>query len=225
MEFPKSKFAFSVKSTSARPPRTTEPELTIIAGVKGKLKLNEAASKLLGLKPYDYIVFVSTEDQVEALKERYANNDSEAIDIVNELGGLDALTVDWAITKGWEMLDANGQPLTAKKPLTNAEIKQYIQDGIVDENGKAVAPDMPAVKGSRLSSKMKEIKSGMILEATDSTNCPLLRANHPDDMHVVYAISKEGSSVTFENGNTTVDTIVYPIVFAREDKKIEKNKA
>jgi hypothetical protein len=224
MEFPQSsKFAFTVKSTTARPPKTSEPELTAIAGIPGKYKINEAASKLLGLKPQDYLVFVNNEDQIEALKEAYADGDAEAVAYVDEAGGVDALELQWGICKGWPMLDANDNPLTAKKPLTNAEKKRLVEAGQVDEEGKPIAPEIPAIKGSRLSTKMKEVKVGMILEGTDSTNAPKLRESYDDDKHVVYAVNQEAVQGQFPNGTGAVDVDIYLIKFDRTEDKIERN--
>ena len=220
MEFP-SKFSFTVKSTTARPPKTTEPELTAVAGIKGKVKLNEAASKLLGLKPGDYLAFHSNEEQIEEIKAQYA--EGEVIDWVEEEGGVDALKTQWGISKGWELIDVNGIPIMTKKPLTLKEEKKLKAEGQVDENGKAIAPDIPSHKGSRLSSKMKELKSGMILECTDSTNAPALRSGYADNMHVVYSISEEPVEAEFENGSETVAVDIYLINFVREDAKIERS--
>lgn len=227
MEFPKnSKYAFSVKSTSARPPKTDEPELHLIAGIKGKFKINEATSKLMGLKPYNYLAFVSNEDQIEEVKQAFADGDEETVAWVNEQeGGIDGLVPMWAIAKGWDLIDANGVPQTAKKPLTKAEAAKLVEAGEIDEDGKAIAPTIPARKGSRLASKMKEVKVGMILEGTDSTCAPALRKGHEDDKHVVFSVTKEAIAAEFPNGDTTVDVEVYPITFARTEQKIEKNKA
>lgn len=226
MNFPTaSKFVFSVKSTTARPPKTLEPELAIIAGIKGKFKMNEAASKLIGLKPADYLAFINNEDQLEAIKLGYAENDAECVAFVEEAGGLDKLETQWAIVKGWEMLDASGNPLTTKKPLTNVEVEQYIKAGKVDEDGKALAPEVSAYKGSRLASKTQEVRTGVTLEGADSTNCPALRQGYDDKMHVVYSVSKEGVPVQFPNGTGVVDVIAYPITFVRLDEKIEKNRS
>ena len=221
MEFP-SKFSFTVKSTTARPPKTTEPELTAVAGIRGKTKLNEAASKLLGLKPGDYLTFHSNEEQIDSIKEAYAAG--EVIDWVEDAGGVDALKIQWGISKGWELMDMNGLPIITKKPLTLKEEKKLRAAGQVDENGKVIAPDMPARRGSRLSSKMKELKSGMILECTDSTNAPALRAGYSDDMHVVYSINETPVAAEFENGSETVNVDIYLINFVREDVKVEKSK-
>lgn len=219
-----SKFVFGVKSTTARPPRTLEPEIVIIAGVKGKFKMNEAASKLMGLKPADYLAFINNEDQVEQIVAAYHEGDQEAIAWVEELGGIENVKVQWAIAEGWEMLDSNGFALTSKKPLTKEEVAQYIAEGKVDELGKPIAPEMPAFKGSRLSSKMKESKVGVLLEGADSNNCPALRQGYPEDMHVVYGVSKEPVEVEFPNGNSTVAVKLYMIEYNRLDEKIEKNK-
>ena len=224
MEFPQSsKFAFTVKSSTARPPKTTEPELTAIAGIKGKFKINEAASKLMGLKPHDYLAFISNEDQIIEIKEQYADGVEKVVAWVDEQGGLDKLEIQWAVAKGWELLDANDQPLTTKKPLTKAEAEALVAAGEVDEDGKAIAPDIAAKKGSRLSSKMKEVKTGMILEGTDSTNCPLLRKGHDEDKHVVYSVSPDAMRVEFPNGTGVVEADVYLINFNREEDKIERN--
>jgi hypothetical protein len=224
MEFPKvgTKFAFTVKSTTARPPRTSEPELTVISGVKGKFKLNEAASKLLGLKPYDYLAFINNEDQLTEIREAYAAGVEEVVEEVDAEGGLDALKIQWAIAKGWAKLDANGVPQTTKKPLTNAEVAKLVAEGQVDENGKAIAPTISDYKGSRLASKMKEVKTGMILEGTDATNCPLLREGVSEDKHGVYAVNTEYATYDFENGNSTVSVDVYLISFKGEEDKIER---
>lgn len=226
MDFPKSKFSFTVKSTSARPPKTTEPELTIIAGVKGKFKANEALSKLMGAKPGDYFTFINTEDQVAQMKEAYAAGDAEVVAEVDEMGGVDALVVQWGVAKGWELCDVNGIPLTIKKPLTNKEAALLVKEGQVDEEGKAIAPDVPAHKGSRLSTKMKEVKMGMILEGTDSTNAPALRDAYPDDKHVVYSVNSEAIPAQFDGGDgNMIDVPVYLIAYAREEDKIERTKA
>lgn len=225
MQFPNaSKFAFSVKSTTARPPKTLEPEIAIVAGAKGKFKLNEAASKLLGLKPADYLVFINNEDQLDAIKAAYAEGDAEAVAWVEEQGGIENLKVQWAIAQGWPMLDINGNAVTTKKPLTNAEAAKLIEEGQVDENGKPIAPEIPAFKGSRLNSKMTDVKVGVILEGTDSNNTPVLRQGHPDDKHVVFSISKEPIATEFPNGNTSVDVNLFLIEFVRLDEKVEKNK-
>lgn len=229
MEFPQSsKFAFTVKSTTARPPKTTEPELTVIAGIKGKFKANEALSKLMGLKPHDYLAFISNEEQVIAVKEAYADaeneNHDEAVAFVEEVGGIDNLTVQWGIAKGWALLDANDNPLTTKKPLTKPEEKKLRDAGEVDEEtGKVIAPDIAAMKGSRLSSKMKEMKTGMILEGTDSTNCPELRKGVSEDKHAVYAVNPTPVKASFPNGTGAVDVDVYLIKADREEDKIERN--
>lgn len=224
MEFPKAgKFAFTVKSTTARPPKTSEPELTVIAGVKGKFKINEAASKLLGAKPGDYFVFINNEESIIALQEAYAAGVEEAVAEVDAQGGLDALTIQWAVAKGWPKVDMNGIVQMTKKPLTNVEAEKLVKEGVVDEDGKPIAPDMPDYKGSRLASKMKEVKSGMILEGTDATNCPLLRANVSDTEHAVYAISTEAIPFEFENGSEVVNADVYLINFKGTEDKIERN--
>lgn len=224
MEFPKvGKFAFSVVSTTSRPPKTNDPELTIISGVKGKFKLNEAASKLLGLKPGDYLVFVNNEDAINATKEAYAAGVEEVVAEVDAQGGIDALKAQWAIAKGWAQLDINGVPQMTKKPLTNAEAEKLVKEGKVDEDGKAVAPLIPDYKGSRLASKMKEVKTGMILEGTDANNCPLLRENVSEDKHAVYAVSTEAIPFEFPNGNETVATDVYLIDYKGEEDKIERD--
>ena len=224
MEFPQaSKFAFVVKSTNARPPKTTEPELTIVASIRGKYKINEAASKLLGLKPGDYLTFINNEAQIEEIRQAYANGDEATVEAVDAEGGLDKLQVQWAIAKGWELLGADDQPIMTKKPLTKAESKALKEAGEVDEDGKVIAPSIPDHKGSRLSSKMKEVKIGMILEGTDSNNAPLLREGHPDDKHVVYSVSKEPLAFEFPNGTGSVEATVYLLEYNREEDKIEKN--
>ena len=224
MEFPKmsSKFAFTVRSTSARPPKTNEPELTVIAGVKGKLKLNEAASKLLGLKPGDYLTFINNEEQIIQMKEAYTDGVEEVVAEIDEMGGVDALTIQWGIAKGWAKVDMNGVTQMSKKPLTKGETKKLIAAGEVDEDGRAIAPEIPDYKGCRLASKMKEVRSGMILEGTDATNAPLLRADLDDDKHGVYALSTEAMPVEFPNGNETVVADVYLINFKGTEDKIER---
>ena len=226
MEFPTSKFSFTVKSTTAKPPKTTEPELLIAGNNKGKFKLNEAASTLLNVKPGDYLAFVNNEVQVNQVLEAYKQDDPDAVAWVNELGGVDEVKVQWAIAKGWELKDAAGNVQTIKKPLTNVEIKALEEAGQVDpETGKVIAPDVPAHKGSRLNAKSSEVKVGMILDGTDSTNCPVLRGKMSEDMHAVFSVGKEGIPVEFPNGNTTAGVTVYPITFEREEPKIEKNKS
>lgn len=221
-----SKFAFNVKSTTLRPPKTSEPELTAIAGIKGKFKINEAASKAMGLKPYDYLAFVSNEDQIDLIKEAFADTNHEshedAVEFVNEVGGVENLSIQWGIAKGWPLLDANDNPLTTKKPLTKPEEKKLREAGQVDEDGKVIAPEIAAMKGSRLASKMKELKTGMILEGTDSTNCPLLRKVVAEDKHAVYSMNPSPVKVTFPNGSGSVDVDVFLITFDREDDKIER---
>ena len=224
MEFPTSKFSFTVKSTTAKPPKTTEPELLIAGNNKGKFKLNEAGSTLLNVKPGDYLAFVNNEVQINQVLEAYKQDDPEAVAWVQEQGGIDEVKVQWAIAKGWELLDAAGNVQTVKKPLTKVEEEALREKGEVGEDGKVVAPDIPAHKGSRLNAKSSDVKVGMILDGTDSTNCPVMRKGVPEDMHLVFSIAKEGIPVQFPNGNSTADVTVFPITVDRQEAKIEKNK-
>jgi hypothetical protein len=224
MEFPQaSKFAFNVRSTTQRAPKTSEPELQVIAGLKGKFRLNEAATKLLNLKPTDYLAFISNEEQIDEIRTEYAANNAEVVAWVDEQGGLDALKVQWGIAKGWKLIDAAGNELTTKKPLTKKEEEKLRKEGKVDDNDKVIAPEIPAYKGSRLASKMKEVRTGMILEGTDSNNAPELRKGYNEDMHVVYSVKAEPIPATFPNGSETVDVSVFLIEFNREEEKIERN--
>lgn len=226
MEFPGSKFSFNVASTTSRAPKSDEPELQATAAIHGKYKINEAASKLLGLKPKDYLVFINNMDAIEATLAKYKEGDEAAVAEVNEAGGVEAYakSVVWAICKGWVVLDDAGEPLTTKEPLTNSLRKKLIKEGKVDEEGKAIAPTIPLFKGSRLSTKMKDgNKVGLILEGTDGNNAPLLRKGHDDDKHVVYKINSEAIPYQFENGPDVVNVDLYLLEYKGEEEKIERN--
>ena len=222
MEFPKSKFAFNVASTTARPPKTNEPEIHMVAAIKGKVKMNEAGSKVLGLRPADYLVFINNRDAIDALVEKAKAGDEAAIAEVEAAGGVDNLELTWAVCKGWIMKDSAGNELTTKKPLTKKEAAKLEAEGQVDENGKVIAPDMPLYKGSRLSTKMKDNKIGMILECTDSNNAPLLRDGYDDDKHVVYSISAEAMPFEFPNGDGTVAVDLHLIEYKGLEDKVER---
>lgn len=216
MDFPN--FNFSVKSTTSRAPKSTEPELTVISGVKGKFKLNEAASKQLHVKPGDYLVFVSNEADVQQAIE----DKNEAIMAWAEETGNDPkdYPVTWGICKGWVEKDKDGNPLKTKKPLTSAERDRLIEAGEVDDDGHAIAPPIDRVKGSRLSSKSPEARVGMIVEGTDGNNWPLLRKPVDEDKHAVYSVSKEGTTIEVPNGPDTEEVTIYTISFDREEDKI-----
>lgn len=224
MDFPNvSKFAFTVKSTNARPPKSLVPELQITAGIKGKFKLNEAASRLLGVRPTDYIAFINNEEQVEQLKAAYTAGDEDATDYINQIGGIENLKVQWGIAKGWVMLDENGLVKMTKKPLTNREAKKLKEEGQVDENGRVIAPDIEAYKGSRLASKTKGAGIGAILEGTDSNSCPELRHGYDEDKHVVYRINETPVVAEVENGNDVTSINVFLIEYSQLEDKIERS--
>lgn len=221
MEFPD--FNFAVASTTTRPPKTNVPQITMVSGVKGKFKLNEAGSQLLDVMPHDNLVFVSNRTEVEAA----IKAEHPAILEWAEENGKDVkdFPVTWAIAKGWVERDMEGNVLKAKKPLTKVETKQLEEAGQVDEDGKVIAPEIDRLKGSRLSSKSTDIKTGMIVEGTDGNNWPILREGFDEDVHVVYNVSKEGKDISVMNGNTTEAVTIYPISFAGTEDKIVRGSA
>jgi len=220
MEFPQ--FGFGVESTTSRPAKTSEPELTMIAGVSGKFKLNEAASTLLGVKPGDYIVFVSNRNEVQ---QAIAENHPALVEWAEENdANIKDYPVTWGIAKGWAEKDKDGNYLKTRKPLTKVERERLIEEGNVDDEGHAIAPEMNRYKGSRLSSKSPEARVGMIVEGTDGNNWPVLREGVPEDKHAVYSISKEGSTIEVPNGPDTEEVDIYSISFAREEDKIKRGE-
>ena len=118
-----SRFSFAVVSNNKRPPKTTTPQV-ILTPTKGTFKFNEAASRLLGLSHGDHAAFLNNEADVQA-----------AI-IAGDLE--EGAPVQWAVMKGYTLLDANGVAKKAVKRLTEEEKAALIEAGEVDDDGEVI---------------------------------------------------------------------------------------
>jgi len=180
----KSRFAFGVVSTGRRPDKTTEPQL-VVATTKGKLKLNGAATRMLGVQHGDNAALVNNADDVARA---ILSGEAE-----------EGTPITWGIIKGYVQVDKNGDPRKSVRRLSEDEKAILVEDGQVDDEGDVLPQYEDKVIGFKLASVTKALGVGVTLEGSDAVNYPLLGGNEDDNM--VYEIEKEPETMEME-GNT-----------------------
>lgn len=205
------KFGFSVVNTGVRPATTTEPEI-IVTVTEGKLRLNQAASKLLVVASGDRVMFLSNED---ALLTAVAAGEISK-DEVAEL-------LQFAVAKGIEEKNAKGDVIKVRKICTKEE-KDALAAGVyTGELDEEQLPIEDKFKGSKLASNGNQAQIGAILEFSDSTNYRPLGGN-PDVNKVYSIVEEEKQEIEIFNGYEDVPVTIYPIVFVRDEEKVQRGK-
>jgi len=197
------KFAFSVQSTGKKAAKTTEPELYLTT-TNGKVKINEATSRLLGVAPGDHLMFMNNADAV-----------SKAI----LAGETDEDTpVTWGIAKGNLIYGKDGKVEQVIKRLSKAEKEALIEAGEVDEEGNPLTQYTDKLAGFKLASVSGNVGIGSILEGSDAVNWVELGGNN--DEIQVYSVSKEPVQVEAPNGTESPEAVdLFVISLDRSEAK------
>lgn len=112
----------------------SEPEL-VINPTTGAFRITPPVSRALGLSNGDYVMFISTVDDVDkAIAER--NPDLLAICAENGIDintpeGIAAIHAEfdeWGIAKGVQMFDSKGNPVKCKERMTKADKTLYVKN-------------------------------------------------------------------------------------------------
>ena len=185
-----SRYSFAVMSTGRRPEKTNEPQL-VVTTTKGAIKLNGAATRLIGLQHGDHAALVNNEADIVRAK------------AAGEIS--DDTPVTWGIIKGYTALGKDGKPRKSVKRLTKEEEEALIAQGEVDDDGEVLPQYEDKMVGFKLAATNKAMGLGNTLQGSDAVNYIPLGGN--PDKNVVYEIETEPTSVDIE-GVGEVDIFV-----------------
>ena len=176
---------------------------------KGGIKINEAASKLAGIKSGEHIVFVTNFNELQALLLRKPEDNEDYQHILNWAEENDAkpedYPADWYITEGWELFSTDGTPKLVPERLTIAQKKQYVEQGKVDDEGKAVPELVQDFKGSKMTSQNGSAGYG-ILQGSDVSNWAALGGSV--DEIAEYEVSTDGIAFEIDDKEVTIYKLV-----------------
>lgn len=201
-----SKFSFAVQVAGKKTAKTTEPELTATS-TPGKIKINEAASRLLNLQSGDHLMFLSNKSDVESAVYKGDLTEEEA---QNQIA--------WGIAKGNVIYGRDGNPVQVTKRLTKDEARALVESGEVDEDGNPIPQEEDKRAGSKLASPSGQHGVGNTLECSDTNTWNEL--NGDKEKLQVYSIQKEPVEVTVPNGTEEGEVVeLYLIEFDRTENK------
>ena len=205
-------FNISVASSSKKVVSLT-PEFQTTPS-RGGIKINEAGASLIGVKSGEYMILVTNYAAIQAA----ILNKDEALAAWAEENDTDAseYPVFWGVAKGYTEMDKNGNAMQTPEDLTHVMREQYIEEGKVDSEGKALADMVDKIKGSKMSTTNGSAGFG-ILNGADSNNWASLGGNAEEV--IVYEITND----TVEHENEYGDTItVYPLVNPTAKAKVTR---
>lgn len=168
-----------------------------IAPTEGIVRLNEAASKFLGIKSSEYMAFFNNENVIlEALQ----NKDSEDHTALQEWAEENNTTADkypltfW-VAKGWGLVDEKGNPIMGVERLSKSDI----------DNG-VVAEEVQRYVGSKMSSQTGATGYGT-LSGASIVNWKKLGGSKTGK--VAYTINPQGISVDMDGRDVTMYELVF----------------